>query len=97
MLLKQGSANTPSQDQTHFWELIPSMVRIIRSLSSSSNLLLCDLDLRGEEEEDSCKDAESAAAAVAELALTSLSSGSDTGPSGRPGNSITSFSSPADP
>lgn len=29
----------------HFCELMPSMVRIILSLSSSSNLLLCDLDL----------------------------------------------------
>lgn len=30
---------------TYFCELMPSMVRIIRSLSSSSNLLLWDLDL----------------------------------------------------
>lgn len=37
---------------------MPSMVRIIRSLSSSSNLRRCDLDLRGEEEEEEDTDLE---------------------------------------
>lgn len=33
---------------------MPSMVRIIRSLSSSSNLLLCDLDLASQERRVTC-------------------------------------------
>lgn len=43
------------QDDAYFCELMPSMVRIIRSLSSSSNLLLWDLDLGSKGGEDRFK------------------------------------------
>lgn len=44
-----------TRGDAYFCELMPSMVRIIRSLSSSSNLLLWDLDLGWEGQEDRFK------------------------------------------